>query len=64
MKDYPRIGKIEKRPKNTCAKCSICENIGTKKVHIQISFFRGEDEVTWACDQHAYPEYVERLLYS
>jgi hypothetical protein len=50
-KKYPNIGKFEKRDKNTQAKCK-CGAIGKRKVHIQCSHFRGEDEVVWACMDH------------
>ena len=61
---YPKIGTVISHKKNTCATCSVCKALGTKKVHIQINWFRGEDVVKWACDRHAYNTYVERLLYS
>ena len=50
-KQYPFIGRTEKRDKNTCAKCK-CGEIGKYKVHIECSIFRGEDDVVWACDKH------------
>ena len=58
IKSYPRIGRIDSRKKNTCAKCR-CGDLGTAKVHIQLSFMRGEDEVIWACNEHKLnPEFL------
>lgn len=48
---YPRIGRVEKREKNTRATCK-CGALGICKVHIQISYMRGDDEVLWACNDH------------
>jgi hypothetical protein len=57
-KNYPVIGRIQPHKKNTCAKCR-CGEIGTAKVHIELSFMRGEDEVIWACSEHKLqPEYL------
>ncbi len=50
-KQYPRIGQLQKKDKNTQAKCR-CGEIGKRKVHIQVSWFRGEDEVVWSCMNH------------
>lgn len=50
-KQYPNISEIEPRPKNTNAKCK-CGAIGKFRVTVQVSWFRGEDEVLWACDDH------------
>lgn len=51
MKAYPRIGKTQKRPKNTQAKCK-CGEIGKFRVHVQVDYMRGNDEVFWACPAH------------
>lgn len=57
-KKYPTIGRVELRKKNTCAKCR-CGAIGIAKVHIEVSWFRDEDEVVWACEEHKrQPEYL------
>ena len=50
-KAYPFISGTELRKKNTCAKCK-CGEIGRYKVTIQCSWFRGEDEVVWSCEDH------------
>ena len=56
--EYPRIGRMDKHDKNICARCR-CGEIGKRKVHIQLSIFRGEDEVVWACMEHRNdPEYL------
>ena len=51
MKDYPRIGRIDRHNKNICAKCR-CGELGTAKVHVEYTYMRGEDEVVWACEKH------------
>ena len=51
-KKYPIIGRTENRERNTQAKCVACGDIGKYRVHIEISWFRGEDEVLWACKDH------------
>ena len=51
MSKYPRIGRIDSHRKNTCAKC-FCGEIGKAKVHLEYNWFRGEDEVVWACVAH------------
>ena len=50
-KSYPYKSGKKQQPKNTSAKCK-CGEIGRWKVTIQTSWFRGEDEVVWACDEH------------
>lgn len=50
-RNYPRIGEIEKRPKNTSERCR-CGVIAKYRVHIQVDWFRGDDEVEWACETH------------
>ena len=50
-RNYPYISNIENRKKNTSALC-VCGEVGTAKVTIQTSWFRGEDEVLWSCDRH------------
>ena len=49
---YPRIGQIEKRPKNTSEKCRLCGAIAKFRVDVQVGWFRGDDLVEWACDAH------------
>lgn len=57
-KNYPVIGRIDSHKKNTSAKCK-CGELGTAKVHIEVSWFRGEDEVIWACNEHKlHPNYL------
>lgn len=48
---YPRISEVEKRPKNTNAKCK-CGAIGKNIVVIQVNYMRGDDDVVWACEDH------------
>ena len=59
MKKYPRIGRVDRHDKNICSKCA-CGEVGKAKVHIELSFMRGEDEVVWACKEHE--KNVEFLL--
>ena len=51
MCNYPKIGLVERRPKNTSARCR-CGTIGKYQIHIQVNWFRGDDEVVWACEGH------------
>ena len=48
---YPCIGRTENRQKNTNAQCR-CGEIGIARVHIQVNWFRGDDEIKWACTKH------------
>ena len=50
-KCYPCMGQIEHRRKNTQAKCQ-CGELGVARIHIQVNWFRGDDEVKWACQKH------------
>lgn len=50
-KSYPRKSGKKQHKKNISAKCK-CGEIGRWKVTIETSWFRGEDEVVWACDEH------------
>jgi hypothetical protein len=59
-KNYPRKSGKKQHKKNTCAKCK-CGELGRWKVTIETSWFRGEDEVVWACDNHK--DDVEYLYY-
>lgn len=52
MANYPRIGQTEKRFKNTAPNCKICKGIGKYRVHIEVDWFRGDDEVEWRCEEH------------
>ena len=49
--DYPRVGHVEKKYKNTHARCP-CGQIGKYQVHVQTNWFRGDDEVEWRCEEH------------
>ncbi len=51
MSKYPRIGVSTPRKKNTQAKCR-CGEVGQYKVEIQWDYFRGNDDVIWACNDH------------
>jgi hypothetical protein len=51
MKQYPRIGEVQKKPKNTQAKCR-CGEVGKFRIHVQFDYMRGNDEVYWACPDH------------
>ena len=51
MSKYPRIGETVKRKKNNCAKCR-CGEVAKFKVHIQLDYMRGNDEVIWSCESH------------
>ena len=48
---YPRIGDVEKRPRNTSARCP-CGVMGKFRVTIQVDIFRGDDDVGWRCLKH------------
>jgi len=50
-KTYPNIGEVIKRKGNTAARCG-CGEIAKNKVHIQYDYFRGNDDLVWACDIH------------
>ena len=51
-KHYPVIGRVENKPKSRGVFCKACGEPATCKVHIEVSWFRGEDEVYWSCDNH------------
>ena len=48
---YPRIGTLQPRRHNTSAKCR-CGAVGSYKVAVQTSWFRGDDKIVWSCDDH------------
>ena len=48
---YPKLGDVERRPKNTSAKCG-CGKVGTCRVEIRWDWMRGNDDVFWSCDEH------------
>lgn len=50
-KRYPRVGRVLKKSKNTSAKCR-CGVIAKHRTEIQVNWFRGDDELYWACDEH------------
>ena len=52
MSKYPRTGEIEKRPRNTSAKCAVCGVVATRRVTVQINWFRGDDVIRWLCPLH------------
>ena len=49
-RSYPRIGAVEKLPRDKHPPCRRCDQEAMKIVTIQTSWFRGEDEVTKLCD--------------
>lgn len=55
MNKYPRIGRLDKANPHTKPgdgkPCVICQTPTTGKAHIQVSPFRGEDEVEPCCDK-------------
>jgi len=48
---YPRIERVNKRHRNTCARCK-CGKLAKFKSEIQLNYMRGDDLVFWACDAH------------
>ncbi len=50
-KQYPVIGSVRPRNKNTSAKCK-CGEVAKFRPEIQVNYFRGDDEVVWACNEH------------
>lgn len=48
-REYPYIG-ADRLSKKGC--CSLCMNPTMRRVDIQVSWFRGEDEVFNLCNQH------------
>lgn len=50
-KKYPAISMVSKRSKNTQSKC-VCGEIAKFKTEIQFSYFRGDDDVIWSCEEH------------
>lgn len=60
---YPRIGNTVNLPKPTKArKCAACASDATHKVTVQVNWFRGDDEVLFACDQHRKGDGKKALL--
>lgn len=49
-REYPRIG--SDRAIKGKRQCHCCRNIAARKVEIQVSWFRGDDEVLQLCDLH------------
>jgi hypothetical protein len=48
--NYPRISGRNKLP--TVPMCCICGGVATWCVTIQVTWFRGEDEIRDVCDEH------------
>lgn len=51
LSKYPRIGNVEKHPRNTSERC-LCGAMAKYRVEIQVNFFRGDDEIEWRCQEH------------
>lgn len=51
MKKYPVMSSKKPRPQNTSAKCR-CGKVAKYRPEIQVNYFRGDDEVVWACEYH------------
>ena len=56
---YPRIGDVRsivakqaRRPLQHKKTCAVCGAEATHEVWIQVSWFRGDDESTYACGEH------------
>lgn len=54
---YPRIGNKQKYGR----RCKFCTLPAGYRVEVQVSIFRGDDEVFWLCPGHA-NEDAERLI--
>lgn len=50
-KRLPYETRVDMHKRNTQARCR-CGELGDRKVHIAVSWFRGEDEVIWSCSKH------------
>jgi hypothetical protein len=58
--DYPRIGRVDAKPawqkikEGTGPKCDVrgCGCTARVKVQVEVSVFRGDDEVRKACETH------------
>jgi len=49
---YPRLGALERlRPRETLL-CDCCSDAAVTKLWIQVSWFRGDDEVILTCGHH------------
>lgn len=56
-RQYPRFGGILKRPNPKAGPkdgkpCVVCGKMTTGKCEIQVSWFRGDDEIAYACSDH------------
>ena len=54
MKSYPCIGAFRKMrgAPNSHGRCACCDNYATHRMDVQVSWFRGEDEVYQVCREH------------
>ena len=58
-RQYPKIGRCDPQrrwialPENEGPRCILCGSKATHSVHIEFSYFRGEDEVVMACAGHS-----------
>ncbi|MBB3004434.1 hypothetical protein FHX57_006816 [Paraburkholderia tropica] len=48
-REYPRVGSDHSIKRG---QCSCCNRFATRKVDIQVSWFRGDDEVLQLCELH------------
>ncbi|EMT5708361.1 hypothetical protein WMR32_000750 [Klebsiella oxytoca] len=51
MSNYPRVGSVAAKSKNTSAKCK-CGAVAKYKTTVEVNVFRGDDEVVWSCNEH------------
>lgn len=49
--EYPIVGIVLKKNRNTQRKC-VCGELAKFATHIQFSYFRGDDDVIWSCEEH------------
>jgi hypothetical protein len=51
-KRYPYLSSKEHLRGSGGSKCACCEAKATRKIEVQISWFRGDDEVYRVCENH------------
>lgn len=52
MSKYPRIVRVDPKPRSQGVVCKACGEPARFKSHVEVSWFRGEDEVVWSCAAH------------
>lgn len=50
-KKYPLLDSVRPKRRNTSAKCK-CGELAKYRPEIQVNYFRGDDVVVWACEDH------------